>query len=109
MDNVCPQRVKTLKRISGSQLVKKVFPLKKPRRLFNNMMRFSKIDELPRISFHKVTRSVPVVLDASVLKDGKRDSKLALANDSTKGISNHKQRISQRKVVFNCELVRQIS
>ena len=62
MDNVCPSRLKTLKRISGSQLVKKMIPLKQPKRLFNKMMRFSKIDELPRISFQKSTRSVPTVL-----------------------------------------------
>ena len=60
MDNVCPQRVKTLKRISGSQLVKKVIPLKKPRRLFNNMMRFSKIDQLYIHDYRKIRQQSKV-------------------------------------------------
>ena len=72
MENVCPERIKTLKRISGSQLLKKMVPVKPHRRPFNKMMRFSKMDELPKIDYKKSSRSVPTMLEINKARNSRR-------------------------------------
>lgn len=53
---------KTLKRISGSQLFNKYLPQPLPKRPFNKVMRYSKLENLPKLDCHKSYRSVPTAL-----------------------------------------------
>ena len=74
MDHCIPKQ-KTLKRISGSQLLSKLLPQPMPKKPFNKVVRYSKLEILPKLDCQKSYRSVPTALELAIQRDRKRNSK----------------------------------
>lgn len=74
MSTSLPKRP-VLKRISADSAIVKFLPPQLPKKQFNKIVRYSKIDMLPIILEKKTCRTVPSMLEVTFQCESRRNSK----------------------------------